>query len=427
MINGFGPRTATAIAIVLLSALVAVLLRGDVQIALIMVVGGTAGVLVASGTGDVPEAPAPAPATPAREGPAIDIADVIEAVVTPMMLVGGGRVTHANAAARALLGGHIIGEDVRLAIRHPAAAERLTGGLASTNGAPISLVGLGTLDQRWEMHVAPLPEGRRVVHLIDQTGSYAAERMRVDFVANASHELRTPLASILGFIETLSDDKTGDERSTRARFLKVMYDEARRMQRLIEDLISLSRIEAEKYRVPNTPVDLSDLLEEVHTELADTPDRRGGDLVADIDGDVPPVIGDRAQLSQVLHNIIGNAMKYGREGTPITTRLWKDQTGMVRVSITDEGEGIPPEHLPRLTERFYRVDSGRSRALGGTGLGLAIVKHIVERHRGRLDIASAVGKGTVVSVLLPPAPGAATPSVTDPLSSKGNATVTRAG
>ncbi|MGL4313622.1 MAG: sensor histidine kinase, partial [Sphingomonas sp.] len=167
------------------------------------------------------------------------------------------------------------------------------------------------------------------------------------------------------------------------------------------------------------------------SELADTPDRRGADLVADFDGEVPPVIGDRAQLSQVLHNIIGNAMKYGREGTPIITRLWKDQTGMVRLSITDEGEGIPPEHLPRLTERFYRVDSGRSRALGGTGLGLAIVKHIVERHRGRLDIASTVGKGTVVSVLLPPAPpatsAATAPQPSGALSSKGNATVTRAG
>ncbi len=405
-------------AIVGLSAVAATLLNSDIQAGLIVIVGGIAAVLVAAGTGEPPDMRTlPAPSS-SRERAEIDVGEAIEAIVAPILIVTGGRVSHANAAARALLGGHIIGEDVRLAIRHPAAAERLTGGAGVTGDSPINLVGLGTLDQRWEMHVAAMTDGHRVVHLIDQTGNYAAERMRVDFVANASHELRTPLASILGFIETLSDDKAGNEPATRARFLKVMFDEARRMQRLVEDLISLSRIEAEKYRVPQTEIDVRTLLDEVHAELADTPDQRGQDIIADIDGDVPPVIGDRAQLSQVLHNIIGNAMKYGRAGTPVTTRLWKDQTGMVRLSVSDEGEGIPPEHLPRLTERFYRVDSGRSRALGGTGLGLAIVKHIVERHRGRLDIVSHVGRGTTVSVLLPPAPPKPA------LSSKSHVTVT---
>jgi len=117
--------------------------------------------------------------------------------------------------------------------------------------------------------------------------------------------------------------------------------------------------------------------------------------------EVPPVRGDRAQLSQLVHNVIGNAMKYGKHGTPVTIALRREGEAMVRLTVTDQGEGIPPEHIPRLTERFYRVDSGRSRSLGGTGLGLAIVKHVVERHRGRIDIASTVGKGTTVSVLLP--------------------------
>jgi two-component system phosphate regulon sensor histidine kinase PhoR len=165
-------------------------------------------------------------------------------------------------------------------------------------------------------------------------------------------------------------------------------------------------------------------MEEVHAELADTHDNRGEDLVTDIEAEVPHVIGDRAQLSQVLHNLIGNAMKYGRRGTPVVSRLWKDQTGMVRISVSDEGEGIAPEHLPRLTERFYRVDAGRSRSLGGTGLGLAIVKHIIERHRGRLDITSVVGKGTTASILLPAAPAIATPR--EALSSKSNVVVTQA-
>ena len=214
--------------------------------------------------------------------------------------------------------------------------------------------------------------------------------------------MRTPLASILGYIETLADEKAGADADVRGRFLKIMFDEARRMQRLVEDLISLSRIEAEKYRLPDRAVDLTELIAEVRSELFDAADARSADIAADIDLGVPAVAGDRAQLSQVLHNLIGNAMKYGRPGTPVTVRLWSDAAGMVRISVADEGDGIAPEHIPRLTERFYRVDPGRSRAAGGTGLGLAIVKHIVERHRGRLDIASTLGKGTTFSVLLPP-------------------------
>ena len=142
-------------------------------------------------------------------------------------------------------------------------------------------------------------------------------------------------------------------------------------------------------------VDLASLIAEVRGELA------GSDVRLDIGAGVPPISGDRAQLSQMLHNLVGNAIKYGRAGAPVNVRLWCDQAGVVRISVADEGEGIPPEHIPRLTERFYRVDDGRSRAAGGTGLGLAIVKHIVERHRGRLEIASIVGKGTTVTVMLP--------------------------
>ncbi|MFM9827654.1 MAG: ATP-binding protein [Sphingomonas sp.] len=402
MLSSFGPRTVIAISLIVVAAVAVGLLVHDAQSSLIVLIGGTAAVLVAAGTGDQAPPPLPPPTGQLEREPA-NVAEVLESIIEPVLIVRDGRVEHANQAARALLGGHIVGEDVRLAIRHPAAAERLTADRRPPR-RPISLVGLGTLEQRWEMRVSETSDKRRVVHLIDQTGSYAAERMRVDFVANASHELRTPLASILGFIETLGDDKAGDDREVRGRFLKVMFDEARRMQRLIEDLISLSRIEAEKYRPPSKAVDLAMLMQEVHAELADTPDQRGTDIISDIDGSLPTVAGDRAQLSQVLHNLIGNAMKYGRPGTPIITRLWRDQTGMVRISVTDEGEGIAPEHIPRLTERFYRVDSGRSRALGGTGLGLAIVKHIIERHRGRLDISSTLGKGTTVSILLPPTP-----------------------
>jgi two-component system phosphate regulon sensor histidine kinase PhoR len=181
-----------------------------------------------------------------------------------------------------------------------------------------------------------------------------------------------------------------------------MDDEARRMQRLVEDLISLSRIEAEKFRLPDQAVDLAQLVEDTREELADAAGDRGQDLVATLDRDLPAVSGDRVQLSQMLHNLMGNAMKYGRAGTPVTVELKRDPAGMIRLSIRDEGDGIAAVHIPRLTERFYRADAGRSRSLGGTGLGLAIVKHIVERHRGRLDIASQVGVGTTVVVTLPP-------------------------
>jgi two-component system, OmpR family, phosphate regulon sensor histidine kinase PhoR len=390
----FGFRILLAFGVAGLAALAGLLLNGDVQAALVVLVCGVAAVLIAA-SGE--EAPAPSPIAPPPEPPAEPaIGDVIQAVAEPLLVIAGNRVEAANVPARELLGQHILGEDVRVAIRHPAAAERLMNPEEAA-GAPIYLVGLGTREQRWEMRVHPLGAGRSVVHLIDRTGSYAAERMRVDFVANASHELRTPLASLLGYVETLRED-AGDDPAIRDRFLKIMFGEAQRMQRLIDDLISLSRIEAEKYRAPSESVDLADLIEEVTLELSGSP--RAADLVTQI-ADVAPVRGDPTQLSQLLHNIIGNAMKYGREATPVTVSLAPEGDAMVRLTVADEGEGIPTQHIPRLTERFYRVDSGRSRSLGGTGLGLAIVKHIVERHRGRLDIASEVGRGSTVTVLLP--------------------------
>lgn len=392
------PRTFAALIAVLVTAIVAWITAGP-QAGGIALVGATLAALIASPPPEEPahEIPGPDPVSTAPAG----VAEAIEAVFEPMLLVEAQRVEAANRAARALLGEHILGEDVRVAIRHPAAAERLLNPVEGAPGGPIHLVGLGTRDQRWEMRVRALPGGARVVHLSDRTGAHAADRMRVDFVANASHELRTPLASILGFIETLED--AADDPETRARFLKVMDNEARRMRRLIDDLISLSRIEAEKYRAPDDVVDLAALLAQVRDELASLAPARAADIALSVEA-LPGVRGDRVQLSQLLHNIIGNAMKYGRAGTPVTVALDATDSAMVRLTVRDESEGIAPEHLPRLTERFYRVDSSRSRAAGGTGLGLAIVKHIVERHRGRLDITSMVGQGTSVTILLPVAP-----------------------
>ena len=391
-------RALLALGVALLTALVSLLLGGDLQVSLVVLVCSVAAVLIA-GSGEPVVAAAPVPAGPAPRRGAPPIAEVIEAIAEPVLVIDANRVIAANEQARTLLGAHILGEDVRVAIRHPAAAERLINSDRNAPPGPTALVGLGTREQRWEMQMRTLESGLRVVHLIDRTGSYAADRMRVDFVANASHELRTPLASLLGFVETLQEE-AGEDPETRGRFLKIMHDEARRMRRLIDDLISLSRIEADKYRAPNESVDLGELVREVCEELSAAGGARARDLHTEVSA-TPPVRGDRAQLSQVLHNIVGNAMKYGREGTPVTIALAPEGGTMARLVVSDQGEGIAAQHLPRLTERFYRVDSGRSRSLGGTGLGLAIVRHIVERHRGRLDIASVVGTGTTVTILLP--------------------------
>ena len=398
MDTGFPPRFWLAVlAIVVTAALVAV--AGGVAAGIVAAIGGGIALVVAPRMLDREDDP-PAPAAPPTRDPIM--IETLDQIVAPILLVQHGRVGFANSAAIALFGAHILGEDVRIAIRHPAAAERLAAGTLGADDRAIELVGLGTPDQRWEMRTGDASDGRRIIQLIDRTGSYAAERMRVDFVANASHELRTPLASILGFIETLGDE-AGEVPAVRARFLKVMFDEARRMQRLVEDLISLSRIEAEKFRLPSDPVDLAGLIDEICVELHAAGGLRGRDLVCTPAEAVPPVWGDRAQLSQVLHNLIGNAMKYGRAGTPVGITMGRTVDNMIRVAVTDQGDGIAPEHIPRLTERFYRVDAGRSRSLGGTGLGLAIVKHIVERHRGRLDIASKPGIGTTVAITLPAA------------------------
>ncbi len=397
MKSRFVRRLTGALVIAGVVAVGVFLVDGRVDGAAVALVGAIAAALAAMGRGDE------GAAATRHSGPDENVllGEVLDVIAEPVLLVRSGNVTCANAAAKALLGRHIVGEDVRVAIRHPAAADRLTSG-ATLPGRPVELVGLGTPDQRWEMRTGETADGARIVHLVDQSGNYAAEKMRVDFVANASHELRTPLASILGFIETLNEE-AGEDPGLRKRFLDVMFAEAQRMQRLVEDLISLSRIEAEKYRLPGDRLDLGELLEDVAAEIEAARSPRAENVGVTIEPDLPEVIGDEAQLSQLLHNLIGNAMKYGRPGTPVTVTLGLDRSGLLRLTVVDEGEGIAPQHIPRLTERFYRVDAGRSRSVGGTGLGLAIVKHIVERHRGRLDIASKVGIGTTVSVAIPPA------------------------
>jgi two-component system phosphate regulon sensor histidine kinase PhoR len=316
-------------------------------------------------------------------------------------------VEAANAAARALFGDRIVGSDLRLTVRHPALLDAVEAVMAGQMAEDRELTGLGSGNRSFRLRVVGDDDDdgpiRCLVLLDDITQSKVTERMRVDFVANASHELRTPLATLAGFIETLQGPAAEDE-PARQRFLTIMATEADRMRRLIDDLMSLSRIELDKFVRPTQPLDLKGLVAEVGSTLAMRLEGDSRALLIDEPSELPRVIADRDQVLQVLYNLISNALKYGRSGSPIRVSLASVASspgGSVKVTVADEGDGIAPEHLPRLTERFYRVDSQRSRTLGGTGLGLAIVKHIVERHRGRLEIDSRLGEGTSVSFILP--------------------------
>jgi len=324
---------------------------------------------------------------------------LIEGLTEPALIVRGAAVIMSNAAARDVFGVAIEGVDVRQVLPHPAVIERLVRGKLRTPDE-VEVAGLGGSRRHWLARLAPLDDGSILVRLIDRNEARAAEQMRVDFVANASHELRTPLSTVIGYSETLRESDAGMDDETRAKFLAVVHDEARRMQRVVEDLISLSRIEAEKFTTPTEPVDIAPMIEVAVESAARMAADRGSELKCNVASDLPPISADRGQILQILDNLITNALRYGEPGTPvsITARL---DGGMVHVEVADQGEGIAAEHIPRLTERFYRVDTSRSRGLGGTGLGLSIVKHIVERHRGRLTIESVIGRGTTIHILLP--------------------------
>jgi two-component system phosphate regulon sensor histidine kinase PhoR len=235
----------------------------------------------------------------------------------------------------------------------------------------------------------------------DLTPLRRVEEMRADFVANASHELRTPLAALSGFIETLQGSARDDAKA-RERFLAIMQDQARRMARLIDDLLSLSRIELNAHRRPDTPADLVPIVRQVVDGLQTLARDRG--VTVNIESaEALIVLGDRDELVRVFENLVENALKYGAAGkrVDIALAMVNDGEPEAQVSVRDYGPGIAPEHVPRLTERFYRVDVRESRAQGGTGLGLALVKHILNRHRGKLSIESTPGAGATFTVHLP--------------------------
>jgi two-component system phosphate regulon sensor histidine kinase PhoR len=341
----------------------------------------------------------------------------VEAVVSDVpdptiVLTPESTVVAFNETAQEITPGILRGEPISFALRVPNVLEAIRAVAASRQMRRIEFFQRVPTDRWWEATIAPLElpgsagTSRHLVLLAlrDLTPLRRVEEMRADFVANASHELRTPLASLSGFIETLQGPARNDP-SSRDRFLAIMKEQATRMARLIDDLLSLSRIEQKVHIHPDTTADLIMIVNEVTDGLLPLARERGVEIKIADQADSLDVMGDRDELIRVFENLIENALKYGALGKRVDITLAREPAvGEPReafVSVRDYGPGIAPEHLPRLTERFYRVDIATSRAQGGTGLGLALVKHILNRHRGRLTIESTPGSGADFSVRLP--------------------------
>ena len=333
---------------------------------------------------------------------------VLETVPVAMVLVAQDAVIwRTNAPARALLGDEIEGRHYMTAIRQPELVGLIDGVLAGGPGgrARYLVTGPGR-DTVYRGTVTCLGERGASIALEDITDIEQAGEMRRDFVANVSHELRTPLTALVGFIETLRG-AARDDPAARDRFLGIMDREAARMNRLVGDLLSLSRVESQERLRPSDRVDVVALVRQTVATLRGLCDASGVVVAVNAPAGPVRVAGDADQLTQVLHNLIENAVKYGCSGGRLQIDVACDPASLamrgpaVTIAVRDFGDGIAPVHIARLTERFYRADTHRSREMGGTGLGLAIVKHIVNRHRGRLKIESTVGQGSCFTVILP--------------------------
>ena len=322
------------------------------------------------------------------------LSELFEESETPVLITRRNRVIFANASARSLFGTHLLQQDARMALRHPEAVRLIES--ESSGSAFVS--GLVRRRDVWAINRKALPGDMGILEFVNRTPEADISRAHTDFVANASHELRTPLASIIGYVETLQEDSAHLDGATAQRFLDIILREAQRLQSLVSDLMSLSRIEAEKHDLPEERIALAPLVAQAARDAAGADAADRVTIIAEAD---PQIRGDRQQIEQLVRNLVDNALKYGAPGGPVGVQLVETKPGRVRLSVSDDGDGIAEEHLPHLTRRFYRTDPGRSRASGGTGLGLAIVKHIVERHRGRLAIDSKPGQGTRVEVTLP--------------------------
>ena len=343
-----------------------------------------------------------------RSGPDTALLDaVISGMPDPVAVLDqDGRVIAFNTEATALAPALRRGEPASIALRMPELVEAIRAASASGKAQRIEFSARLPSPRFSEAFISPVmlaQPGRAgivVITVHDLTPIRRVEEMRADFVANVSHELRTPLAAITGFIDTLQGPAR-DDPAARERFLGIMQAQAWRMARLIDDLLSLSRIELRAHQRPDTPIDLVPIVRQVADGLQTLARDRGVAVEIVAPSEPLMVAGDRDELTRLFENLIENGLKYGASGKRVEIAIAPDGKGEARVSVRDNGPGIAAEHLPRLTERFYRADVGESRAQGGTGLGLALVKHILNRHHGRLSIESKVGEGATFTVSLP--------------------------
>jgi two-component system phosphate regulon sensor histidine kinase PhoR len=330
-----------------------------------------------------------------------------------MLLDSAGRVIFANKAMVAVVGTDTQRKHVSAVLRTPTVLQAIDKTAASGEPAAIDFSFRVPVERHFQAYVTRIEQTPRLtaVLLHDVTAAKKSEEARADFVANASHELRTPLAAVTGFIDTLKGHARDDE-GAREKFLDIMGVEAGRMRRLIDDLLSLTRIEQNEHVPPSGAVDIGEVVHDAAAALQGLARLDNVSIVVGEAAGLPAVIGERDELIQLFQNLIHNAIKYGKVGGHVcigfalapssaTPAGRRSPGSLVAVSVKDDGEGIPREAIPRLTERFYRVDVKRSRERGGTGLGLAIVKHIVNRHNGRLQIESKAGEGSTFTVLLP--------------------------
>ena len=355
---------------------------------------------------------------------------IIDIVPDALVIVDDDRrIIEANKAARDLFGVRLIDRDFSQILRHPQAVTAMNEVMRDQGHRQHEIKILSPGERHFILTAVSTEIGQQIardnegainavaVALHEVTALKRSEQMRADFVANASHELRTPLASLIGFIETLQEHAQEDPEA-RARFLAIMSQESSRMARLIDDLLSLSRIELDEHVSPSNVVNAGAIIRGVAQTLQMKADDATVKIELGLENADIEVIADSDQLTQIFQNLIDNAIKYGRRGGVVqitsrsVSRLSQTAGPAVAFEIFNEGEGISREHLPRLTDRFYRVDAARSRELGGTGLGLAIVKHIVNRHRGRLVFESELGVGTKVTVTLPSPDAGSTPQST---------------
>ena len=364
-------------------------------------------------------------ADPPSPPPPVALQAVLEGIPDPVIVLNAAReIIATNGAAHESFAIGPLGRDLALSMRHPEVLAAVETAMTGRSPSIHEITLPAPVPRTFMLHATVLggeqggaPAARaavpRVVLVLrDETRAKRAERSRADFVTNASHELRSPLSALIGFIETLRGPASEDT-AARERFLAIMQAEAQRMARLVEDLMSLSRVEINEHVLPRDRINGADVLAAVTDALAGRAEKRDMAVRLDCAADLPPVLGETDQLTQVFHNLVDNALKYGRSGTAIEitatfiARMPGTPAGALRIAVSDTGDGIDATHLPRLTERFYRADAGRSRRLGGTGLGLAIVKHIVNRHRGQLAISSRVGEGSTFTVFLPALAGSA--------------------